>query len=385
MSPLSAYESLLLSNTSTVGAVESAVSNITWLLPGRFHDAELASEGLYALLNVLTSYHDHLIAKNISSSLSLPPHPFESSASVVQPLLPPPSDHTRYTRFWMAKSTVYKNASRALNTIRFLELLVEMLARKKVGDRRRWKIVLLFESVKTFLKLTILLKTSRPVLHAPIPQREVDISSIPQEALKPFNSSVGRGKPKTPHLPAYTPLKSHLLQMAGNVPERYMQHPLQLLPELKGKTYLAEVLASCVGLIHALLLIRCSRYRSADRPYNSFSLPTLSRSLTPYLIPLSLSLLARHLRRSSELSSPSRQEAKETPLLLAHYAQQDRALAMRAFMTGPMWIGWTRPKVVGAAKLLEKIPVIGLVGELIEGYLPLVDDYFFCGCFVVLS
>lgn len=47
-------------------------------------------------------------------------------------------------------------------------------------------------------------------------------------------------------------------------------------------------------------------------------------------------------------------------------------------MTGPMWIGWTRPKVVSVARALERIPILGLVGDLVEGYLPLVDDYFFC-------
>lgn len=40
-----AYESLLLSNLSSASTLESAIRNITWLLPGRFEDAELASEG----------------------------------------------------------------------------------------------------------------------------------------------------------------------------------------------------------------------------------------------------------------------------------------------------------------------------------------------------
>lgn len=63
---------------------------------------------------------------------------------------------------------------------------------------------------------------------------------------------------------------------------------------------------------------------------------------------------------------------------MSHYAQQDKKLALQAFMAGPMWIGWTRPKVVSIAKTLERVPILGLVGDLVEGYLPLVDDYFFC-------
>ena len=40
-----AYEKLLLDNVSTVRSVESGIRSLTWLLPGRFEDSELASEG----------------------------------------------------------------------------------------------------------------------------------------------------------------------------------------------------------------------------------------------------------------------------------------------------------------------------------------------------
>lgn len=40
-----AYDTTLLENTSSLVQVESALRNLTWFLPGRFQDAELASEG----------------------------------------------------------------------------------------------------------------------------------------------------------------------------------------------------------------------------------------------------------------------------------------------------------------------------------------------------
>lgn len=40
-----AYDSTLLDNTQTLVQVETALRNVTWFLPGRFQDAELASEG----------------------------------------------------------------------------------------------------------------------------------------------------------------------------------------------------------------------------------------------------------------------------------------------------------------------------------------------------
>jgi peroxin-16 len=40
-----AYENLLLKNVTTVHSIEGGLRNLTWLLPGRFADAEVASEG----------------------------------------------------------------------------------------------------------------------------------------------------------------------------------------------------------------------------------------------------------------------------------------------------------------------------------------------------
>jgi peroxin-16 len=40
-----AYERLLLGNVESVRSVESGLRNLTWLLPGRFEDYEIASEG----------------------------------------------------------------------------------------------------------------------------------------------------------------------------------------------------------------------------------------------------------------------------------------------------------------------------------------------------
>ena len=43
-SALAKYEDFLVRNVSTISSVESSLRSITWFLPGRFKDAELASE-----------------------------------------------------------------------------------------------------------------------------------------------------------------------------------------------------------------------------------------------------------------------------------------------------------------------------------------------------
>jgi hypothetical protein len=43
-SALARYESFLIQNVSTISSLESTLRSVTWLLPGRFKDAELVSE-----------------------------------------------------------------------------------------------------------------------------------------------------------------------------------------------------------------------------------------------------------------------------------------------------------------------------------------------------
>jgi peroxin-16 len=38
------YEAFLVQNVSTISSLESTLRSLTWFLPGRFKDAELASE-----------------------------------------------------------------------------------------------------------------------------------------------------------------------------------------------------------------------------------------------------------------------------------------------------------------------------------------------------
>ena len=34
---------------------------------------------------------------------------------------------------------------------------------------------------------------------------------------------------------------------------------------------------------------------------------------------------------------------------------------------------------MGIVRTLEKVPLVRIAGEFVEGYIPLVDDYFYCG------
>ncbi len=152
-STLARYESFLIHNVSTISSLESTLRSLTWLLPGRFKDAELVSEAcpsihplsivhpltsfviVSASLNALSLYHDTLLNRAVGNEPKY------------RPLLPP-SLHSRFTRAWADTHTRYRWTARTLELIRFVELLLEMGLRRRVSAKSRWRAVTLLEAIK---------------------------------------------------------------------------------------------------------------------------------------------------------------------------------------------------------------------------------------------
>ena len=100
-----------------------------------------------ALLNLMSMYHDTLLAKIVQSEAKYRP-------------LIPSSLHTRFTRAWSDKNIRYKWAARLLELIRFTELVIEMGLRRKASAQNRWRGIVLLEAVKfawTFISKSELL------------------------------------------------------------------------------------------------------------------------------------------------------------------------------------------------------------------------------------
>ena len=87
------------------------------------------------LLNVVSMYHDTLLSRVIRNNPSYRP-------------LIPSTLHNRFTKAWSDKDIIYKWAARSLEIIRFLELVVEMVLRRKVSDKVRWRFIILIETMK---------------------------------------------------------------------------------------------------------------------------------------------------------------------------------------------------------------------------------------------
>ncbi|KAF8585528.1 peroxisomal membrane protein PEX16 [Ramaria rubella] len=360
MSPLDHYESFLIQNSSTISTIESSLRSITWFLPGRFKDAELASEALSATLNLLSLYHDTIIARRVAQFPKYKP-------------LIPPSVNSRYTRAWADKERLYKWAARTLEMIKFVELVVEMGLRRKFGQNGRWRGVVTLEIVKAVLRFILLKITRRPLISPPIPERDFDPSNLP--SLEPEVSSLtavssaSQSLLSTPEhlknnhisLDAPNPILTHPVSSRSTSPVENYLLPKALSPSsVKPPICLVRPLASPTDwLAEGLYILRPFLYVIA--------LACDSDSARPLVLSLAVDLSSRYLRRMPPPSST---------LERAEYARRDRDL-LWYFFRGPIWSSYTRPKLVAFADKTAAAPVLGLLSAFMKDWMPLIDDYYY--------
>ncbi|KAG8996150.1 Peroxisomal membrane protein pex16 [Tulasnella sp. JGI-2019a] len=374
-SAIARYESLLISNANTINTIESSIRSLTWFLPGRFKDAELASEALSAGLSLISLYHDTLLFRRVKSD------PTIAAAAI------PPSVHSRYTRAWADKDAMYKWAARMLEIIKFVQILVEMSMRRwaKASTKTVWRGIMSIELCKAFLRLTLLRITKRPTLSPPIPEREIDPATLSDIKLpEPVVSSKLPSPPSTPvhlrnnHVSLPTPQNSRHtspLLAAATVknPSKSQQQmideyllpkalttmdiksPTSLLKPLAGtREWISEVIYLLRPLIYVMLLQRAARRSNPS-------------SSTPLIVSLTLDLLSHHLRRTPPASSAlERQE----------YAKRDRDL-LWYFLRGGVWTEFTKPKLQTLVDVTGRVPLVNLAGALLQDWMPLIDEYYY--------
>ncbi|TFK41199.1 peroxisome membrane protein [Crucibulum laeve] len=353
------YESFLINNVSTISTLESSLRSITWFLPGRFKDAELASEALTASLNVMSMYHDTLLAKVVKNN---PRN---------RPLLPA-SLHNRFTKAWSDKNLVYRWIARILELLRFTELVIEMGLRRKVSDKNRWRGVILLEAVKAVLRLVLLKMTRRPLISPPIPEREFDPTTLPPQSnessptLAP--SSPSYSPPATPdHLRNnHTPLPPHSLltppppTRSDTSVEDYLLPKALTTSSVKPSLSLLNTLSSPQDwLAETVYILRPLVYVSL--------LVSDKRSNRALVTALFMELVSRNLRRTPPPSAA---------LERSEYARRDKDM-LWYLLRGSIWETYTRPKLESLVSRTSQTPVLGLFGAFVKDWIPLINEYYY--------
>lgn len=387
------YETFITKNAGSVSQIESTLRSLTYIIPGRFRDTEIASESLHSGLQLLSLYHDSLLARAVAR---LPAGIHNAH----------PTPHNRYTRFWTRRSPLYKRVALMLQMIRYIELLCEMAAKRR-SEKARWRVVVLLEIVKALCRLVLLrLTNSRPLLSPPLPKRDIDPAALEEFShleLDSQQSSMSNTKtrrlaadpsgtthsmsdadsfeddpeaespsqrgwfmPRTgltlPALPAATDITSYLLSKVLTAED--VKPPRALLHRVSGPGRLAEVLYILRPVIYALAMQRWhhSGTTTGGRP---------KKSWRPWLIGLSIEYGARQLAKRDfqerfagglrSLTGLEREELRRRALGLAWWA-----------MRGAFYDAITKPSLEKVTSTLRKTPLNLLGGSLLSG---IIDDY----------
>ena len=99
MSLLSRYKTWVRANSTTISAVEGGLSSLTWLLPDRFSDSELALEAFNSLLGFLSLYHESILSSPAAGQ-ALPQLPWTFWLAALQQVRPPECSLSQQCNVW---------------------------------------------------------------------------------------------------------------------------------------------------------------------------------------------------------------------------------------------------------------------------------------------
>ncbi|RCI16526.1 hypothetical protein L249_1685 [Ophiocordyceps polyrhachis-furcata BCC 54312] len=362
---LALYDDFISKNAGQVSQIESALRSLTYIIPGRFRDAEIASESIHSAVQLLSIYHDHLLSR--------------TRGSVTGRSSPPPSAHARYTRFWAQRSALYRRVAVVLQTVIYSQLLCEMAAKRRGGEKARWRVVVLLESIKTVCRLLLLRAArGRPLLTPALPEREHTAdedettmnsrkgselrseSGFPDDGvMEPLARNTTRPSPaydrewvmprtglSLPSLPDSSDISSYLLGRVLTADD--IKPATKLLNRLHGTGQVAEVLHILAPLIYAVALARSANPREAWKPW---------------LLGLAVELAARQLRDRS---------LRSTTLERDEWNRRGWAMTWWA-MRGAFYAN-SSSRVI--ARVSRSMPSI--VGGILDDYGYLWQTYYFC-------
>ena len=353
---LHTYNSFVQANALQVSQIESALRSLQYIIPGRFHETPITSEFLQTFLSLLTAYHTHLL-----------------------PSLSPPSPATRYQKFCQLSSPIYKKCVALLRTIQYTQLLCEMIA-KRVGEKMRWRVVVVLEITKAVLRLCMKrVSGGRPVIGTGIGEDrqerrlDSDAASAPDVGGDRTGDEIPSGDgwrmPRTGMRLPPLPIDS---STSGESITDFLGNRVISADEIKSANRLVRRIASLQGqvaellwilrpVVYALTLQRCQGQK---------------RDWRPWALGLAMEIVSRQLVKKDirecvvggvrGLSGVEREELKGRGWNMAWWG-----------MRGAFYENITRAWIQGFAEKLKGKALLDMVGVIVEDYDFLWDQYYF--------
>ncbi|KAI8351568.1 peroxisomal membrane protein pex16 [Mortierella sp. GBAus27b] len=354
---LKKYESFICKNATQVSSIESTLRSLTYILPGRFDDSDLASEALFSTVNLLGIYHDTILTKHV--------------ASLPAAHRPAPSALNRYTRDWQNSSPIYKRIVLVLTIIQYTEVLIEMSIQKKWGQQYKWRVITALEAIKAFGRLGLMRITSNRMIMYPVhTERDVDPSTLAD--LTEANLSV-----KESHWVG-TRTGSTRLQLSAVQKANGKSKNSDVTEFLLSKVLTADVVRKprdLVGMLRGigaigeyLFILRPLIYVLAMRKYGQ-------KSWYPWFLSLAIELTSRRCIKHGFAGRGSRC-ASGTPL---EKDEMKRRLWLLLYyvLRSPFYDRFTKERLHNFCESTSKKPLISLLGGIVQDYQPLWESVYF--------
>ncbi|XP_012066536.1 peroxisome biogenesis protein 16 isoform X2 [Jatropha curcas] len=344
---MEAYKRWVRSNKDYVHNLDSLANGVTWLLPERISDSEIASEAVSAILGIITAINEHIIDST----------PTQINPSLVEPFCLP--------------------YSFCISAIKEFERLVEVTAEHYYGEDKKWDFIAFTEAMKVLVRLALFWNSGyKMLLHGgetPNIEKHSNLSSECNtgDFSKPrsHNNKLGHSEENPRNLEGQALSALSLFgENARMIPDpasfggNQNQHDIMELPSpVTERTPLSTMLSE-KGFHGGLFVVGEVLFITRPLIYVLFIRKYGIWSWTPWFLSLAMDFVgigfltqatkSRHSRKRQELNltGSEKNELKRRKLLWALYLMRD-----------PFFGKYIRQRLVSKEKLLEPVPVIGLL------------------------
>ncbi|GAB2224189.1 hypothetical protein Droror1_Dr00004939 [Drosera rotundifolia] len=356
---MEAYKNWVRRNKDFVFQLESLANALTWLLPERFSDSEIVPEAVTSVLGIFTTINQHII----ETTPTRWPHPS------------PPS------------SVLY---SLWISALKEVETLAEVMAQQIFGDEKKWNIMAITEAAKVLLRLALFRDSGYKMLIQGGETLNTDSHTNPSDSGNRIghHSMPGNGEVQAPGYPnqligsslegrALSALsrfgeKARMANDATWVNNSVWQQGALTASQMAKRHNLSSILSE-KGLSGGLSLAGETLYILRPLIYVLFIRKYGIRSWIPWLGSLGVDLVAMIALAKATESKHGVKEETDAHLSVAENKELKRRKLLWALylMRDPFFSKYTRKRIEGTQKLLEPVPILGLLaeklGELILG------------------
>lgn len=334
------YENFVIQNADQINNLESAIRSMTYILPGKYKNTEFISEAVYGVLNMVSLYHDSILASKIKSNRAIP--------------------FNRYSRYMLNSSKYYKRIAYFLTIIQSIEGLIEIGVQKRYGEKLKYKIVTQIEVIKACCRMILVyLSSNRMLLSSPLPETNINPNTVSM-VISEENKNTWVGPRTGKKIKNINTLKA--IRNPQNITDYVMTQALN--PDTAcDANYLVKPLSKLRTLGELIYILRPVVYIILLRKYGK-------QSWKPWLVSLMLEsfsyTLSTDIVFNTQLTKLEQKEYKRRLYLLKYY-----------LIRKPLFDDITKPYINSLVNTVKKIPIISLVSGILEYNLHNWDNNYF--------